>query len=71
MNNTLTFAFQLITTLIIAAILSAVLYGILAFTLANLDMFYEKQSIIRSIADIVFGLAVGYRLNDLVRTAKK
>lgn len=73
MKNPIT---ELAFLVLIAWLLSSLLYGVIAFTLANMDMFNETAKVsLNSVSSAFAGLIVGYKLRDIVlgnpKTAKK
>lgn len=62
---------ELLVTLIVATLLSALLYIGLAFAAGNLNMGTDDQMQAGILSSIAFGLIVGYKLNELVREYKR
>lgn len=71
MNNKILFASRLIVTIIVAGLVSALIGTILLFIFSNIGM-SDEYSVSQSgwITSVLFGLLVGYRLNDLIRQYK-
>lgn len=69
-NNTL-FLSRLTVTVLVAGILSAVIFSILSFVLGIFGLYQEYFDHITVVSNLIFGLAVGYRLNDLLRERRK
>lgn len=67
MNKKLSLALQIIGTLLIAALVSSAIGFILAFILGNLGLYYKSFNIINSATSILYGLLVGYKLNNVIR----
>lgn len=67
MKNTTNTLTELIITLLVAALLSGVIYLILGFTAGNFNLGADGQQFASSISSITFGLIVGYKLGFLGR----
>lgn len=63
---------ELVFLVVLAFLLSSVLYAIIAFTLANLDMFDDAARVnLSSVTGVFAGLIIGYRLRDMVHATAK
>lgn len=71
MKNTTNKLSGLIITLVVAILLSGVVFAILAFIAGNLNQGSEGQMFASSISSITFGLIVGYKLALLRQSNKK
>lgn len=71
MNNKILFASRLIVTIIVVGLVSALIGTILMFIFSNIGM-SDEDSVSQSewITSVLFGLLVGYRLNNLIRQYK-
>jgi hypothetical protein len=71
MNNIYKLFTEIFFTLVVAFILSLLFSFFLYFIFANLGISDKMASYVNFGSGIVFGLAVGYRLNDLLNRKKK
>ena len=63
---------ELTFLVILAFLLSSVLYAVIAFTLASFDMFSDSAKVsLNSVTGVFAGLIIGYRLRDMVLGATK
>lgn len=71
MKNPSKFALELAVTVVVAFLLSLVLSLILTFAIGNSSFNGNWPMIVNSVSSVVFGLIIGFKLNDLLRQHKK
>lgn len=71
MKNTPKFFLELIFTLIVAFLLSAVVELLISFAAAILGSYDSVAPVVNFIGGTVFGVVFGFKLNNLIRQYKK
>lgn len=71
MKNPGKFAIELSFTVVVAFLLSLVVTVAFTFIAGNLGSATEWMTTINAVSSTVFGLVVGFKLNDLLRQHKK
>ena len=66
MKDLAKFTSELIFTLVLAAVISVLVSGVALFVTANLNISDEAMPSVNYLGGILFGLIVGYKLNELV-----